>query len=185
MTILIEAVVANLKIYLDHPFAFFGHSLGALMAFDMARYLRKHFGVVPVHLFVSGCRAPQLPHTGPPFHALPDAEFIREVERMNGTPKEVLQNRELIQLMLPLLRADFALSQEYTYVDEPPLACPISAFGGVRDQEVNLESVQAWREQTTNRFSFRRFPGDHFFLHTEPMLLLSALAQELQRITWE
>ena len=134
--------------------------------------------VHPVRLFVSAGRAPQIPHRAPPIHTLPDEEFLAELRRLNGTPRELLDHEELMEVMLPILRADFALYETYLYSTEPPLNCPISAFGGLQDGRVSASDLEAWRSQTSASFSLRMFPGDHFFLK-EP-LLLQALSQELQ-----
>ena len=178
LSCLIEALVRALVPLLDKPFAFFGHSLGALIGFELARQIRRQYGVHPIRLFASAGRAPQIPHRAPPIHTLPDNEFLAELRRLNGTPRELLDHEELMEVMLPILRADFALYETYLYSTEPPLNCPISAFGGLQDRRVNASDLEAWRSQTSASFSLRMFPGDHFFLK-EP-LLLQALSQELQ-----
>ena len=175
---LIEALVRALDPLLDKPFAFFGHSLGALIGFELARQIRRQYGVHPVRLFASAGCAPQIPHRASPIHTLPDKEFLAELRRLNGTPRELLDHEELMEVMLPILRADFALYETYLYSTEPPLNCPISTFGGLQDRRVNESDLEAWRSQTSASFSLRMFPGDHFFLK-EP-LLLRALSQELQ-----
>ena len=175
---LVEALAQALVPLLDRPFAFFGHSLGALVSFELARQIRRQYGVHPVRLFVSAGRAPQIPHRNPPIHSLPDKELLMELRRLKGTPSELLDHEELMEIMLPLLRADFALYETYAYSSEPALDCPISAFGGLQDHRVNESDLQAWRAQTSVSFSLRMFPGDHFFL--KQSLLLRALSQELQ-----
>ncbi len=175
---LVEALGQALVPLLDKPFAFFGHSLGSLVGFELARWLRRQHGVHPVRLFVSAGRAPQIPHRGPPIHALPRKDFLAELRRLNGTPSELLDHQELMEIMLPLLRADFALYETYAYSTEPPLNCPISAFGGLQDHRVNDSDLEAWRSQTSDSFSLRMLPGDHFFLN-QP-LLLQVVSQELQ-----
>jgi len=177
LSCLVEALARVLDPLLDKPFAFFGHSLGALIAFELARQIRRHHGVHPVRLFASAGRAPQIPHRTPPIHNLADKEFLAELRRLNGTPRELLDHEELMEVMLPILRADFALYETYLYSNEPPLNCPISAFGGVQDRRVSASDLEAWRSQTSASFSLRMFPGDHFFLK-EP-LVLEALSQEL------
>jgi medium-chain acyl-[acyl-carrier-protein] hydrolase len=167
--------------YLDKPFAFFSHSMGAIISFELARYLRDEEGLKPLHLFVAGRRAPQLPETDVPTYNLPEADFIQELRRLQGTPEEVLENPELMELMLPILRADFELIQTYHYTDEAPLDCPITAFGGEQDEGVSLADLEAWREQTTNTFSLHILPGNHFFLNTARPLLLKTVARELSR----
>ena len=143
------------------PYAFFGHSMGSLISFELVRYLRREgHDPGPVRLFVSGHRAPQLPDPDPPTHHLAEPEFIEELRRLKGTPEEVLQNAELLRLMLPLLRADFALCETYIYRPEKPLTCPITAFGGLQDDEVPRETLAAWHEQTYNSFKLRFFVGE-------------------------
>jgi medium-chain acyl-[acyl-carrier-protein] hydrolase len=166
--------------HLDLPFAFFGHSMGAVLSFELARRLRRERGVEPRHLFVSGRSAPQLPRREPCTFDLPEPEFVQELINLNGTPREVLENPELRQLLLPLLRADFAVCQTYEYDPGRPLACPITALGGIGDR-VSREDLEGWREQTVSRFMLRMFPGDHFFLNSAQATLLEVIARDLQR----
>jgi medium-chain acyl-[acyl-carrier-protein] hydrolase len=179
---LVRAVTQALLPYLEKPFAFFGHSMGALVSFELARQLRRQHGLEPVHLFVSGSRSPQMRDKSHPTYDLPDAQFMKELHSLNGTPKEVLEHPKLMALMLPMLRADFEVCQTYRYVDEPPLSCPLTVFGGLQD-ETDRESLETWREQTTASFSLRMLPGDHFFLHTARSQLIRMVAQELSRRT--
>lgn len=179
LQLLVQAIAIALLPYLDKPFAFFGHSMGGLVTFELARLLRKNYGISPVHLFVSGYRAPQVPDPDPPIHALPEPEFLEKLRRLNGTPKAVLENAELMQLLLPALRADFAVIETYAYTPESPLDCPITAFGGLQDREVPYDALKVWQEQTNAAFSLHMLPGDHFFLQSAEPLLLQLLSQEL------
>ena len=179
---LVRAAADALLPYLDIPFTFFGHSMGALIGFETAREYRRRGVPGPAQLFVSGRRAPQLPRTEPPTHELPEAEFIEELRRLNGTPQEVLDNPELMSLMIPLLRADFSVTATYEYTPEPPLDCRITAYGGLGDEEAGRAQMEPWREHTAAEFTLRMLPGDHFFLHSQQPLLLRALAQELERL---
>jgi medium-chain acyl-[acyl-carrier-protein] hydrolase len=176
---LIAALGEALHPYLDKPCALFGHSMGALIAFELARYLRQRDGFIPERLFVAAHRAPQLPYRRPPLHPLPDPAFTAALRRLNGTPPGVLEHVELWELMLPLLRADFTLAETYTYTPDEPLTCPISAFGGMGDHEVDWEDIAAWSEQTRGSFTLRMLTGDHFFLHSARTLLLPAISQDL------
>lgn len=176
---LIQVLAEALSSLLDKPFAIFGHSLGALVGFELARQLRRQYGVNPVRLFVSAGCAPQVPRRGSPIHILPAKEFLAAVCGLNGIPMEVLEHEELMEIILPPLRADFAVYETYTYSAEPPLSCPISTFGGLQDGKVSHSDLEAWRDQTTASFSLRMFPGDHFFLNTTQPLLLQMLSQEL------
>lgn len=177
---LIDALAEALLPLLDKPFALFGHSLGSLVSFELARQLQANHQARPVRLFVSAGPAPQIPHRGPPIHRLPEREFSAELLRLNGTPEELLNHKELMDIVLPSLRADFALYESYRYSSGPPLNCPISTYGGLSDRKVNHSDLEAWRDQTAVSFSIRMFPGDHFFLKTTQPLLLKALSQELR-----
>lgn len=179
---LVQAISSALLPYLNKPFAFFGHSMGGLVSFELARLIRRDYGLRPIHLFVSGRRAPQIPDSDPPIHALPEPEFLEALRHFNGTPKAVLANTELMQLLLPTLRADFAVIETYVYTPEPPLDCPTTVFGGLQDPEVSCDSLEAWREQTSIAFSLKMLAGDHFFLHSAQSLLLQFLARELHQI---
>lgn len=177
---LVPNIAQELLPYLEKPFAVFGHSLGAAIAFELARYLRKAHTIQPSHLFVSGYRAPQILGTEPFTYDLPEAEFLEELRRLNGTPSKILEHPELMRLIIPILRADFEMSQTYVYSPEaPPLDCPITAFGGLQDENVSAEHLEGWRDQTTGRFSLQMLPGDHFFLETFQPLLLQILSSEL------
>lgn len=178
---LVEAVAAGLAPYMDKPFAFFGHSMGALLSFELARHLRRQGQPGPIHFFASGHGAPQLPDRNPPLHQLPEPELLAKLRELNGTPEEILKHAELRQLLIPILRADFAVCETYVYRPELPLACPISAYGALGDDYVNREELQGWREQTSAAFSIRMFPGDHFYLNTARPYLLQALARELEQ----
>jgi medium-chain acyl-[acyl-carrier-protein] hydrolase len=176
---LVRALAEGLLPHVDVPFAFFGHSMGAMLSFELARHLRREHNVEPRHLFVSGRRAPQVPSFEAPTYDLPTAEFIEALRHLNGTPPEVLSQSELMQKMIPLLRGDFEVCDTYSYTPEPPLSCPITVFGGLQDTGVKREHLDAWREQTGAAFFLRMLPGDHFFLNKEQAVLLRLLAKEL------
>src|SRR5258707_4225829 len=177
---LIETLASALTPFLDRPYAFFGHSMGALVSFELVRHLRRlESQALPVRLFVSGRRAPHIPDLDPPVSSLSEAEFIEELRRLKGTPEEILRNEELLRLLLPIILADFNLCETHTYTPDSPLPCPITAFGGLYDTEVTRQMLAAWREQTCSSFKLRFFDGDHFFLHKERKELLAALMQDL------
>ena len=180
---MVETLAAAIRGHLDVPFAFFGHSMGALIGFELARELRRRRQAGPAHLFVSGHRAPQLRDPDPPIHRLPEPAFVAALRRLEGTSEEVLCNAELMQLMMPALRCDFAACETYAYVPEAPLACPISAFGGADDPKVGPAAIAAWRHQTTGAFVQRIVPGTHFFLYGARDLLLNAIAEDLGKST--
>lgn len=161
------------------PFAFFGHSMGALLCFEIARELRARSGAQPVGLFVSGCLAPQVFRLEPAIHELPDGAFLNELRRLNGSPVEVLAHEELMQFLLPTLRADFAICETYVYEPGSPLGCPIRAFGGQQDEEVSQEDILAWEYQTSASFSIDMFEGDHFFIHSATAPLLRTVGHQI------
>ena len=178
---LVNAVLRELRPHLDKPFAFFGHSMGAVISFELARLLRREHATLPLHLFVSGRCAPQLFKLKSPTYGLGDAEFMDELRRLKGTPPQVLDHPDLMQVVLPLLRADFELIETYAYTHESPLNIPLTAFGGLSDIENSRESLEGWRAQTTGEFALRMLPGDHFYLTSHEELLLSELAKELYK----
>ncbi|MEH1863903.1 MAG: thioesterase II family protein [Nostoc sp.] len=177
---LVQAIAPVLLPYLDKPFAFFGHSMGGLVSFELTRLLRSQYNLTPFHLFISARRAPQLPPIKPPLHILSDHDLQNELRSLNGTPKAVLESEELMQIFLSILRADFAVLETYIYTQKQPLECPITIFGGLQDQDISHEALQAWREQTIAAFSLHEFNGDHFFIHSHQELLLKLIYQELQ-----
>jgi medium-chain acyl-[acyl-carrier-protein] hydrolase len=179
---IVEAAAESLLPHLDKPFAFFGHSMGAFISFDLARALRARHRIAPAGLFVSGCRAPHLKRKRPPTYDLPESEFMNELRSLNGTPRELLDSPDLMRVLLPLLRADFEASETYAYSAGAQLDCPINAFGGTEDPEVERRDIREWCEHTTAAFALKMFPGDHFFLQSARPLLLTALAQQLQQL---
>ena len=177
---LADELLESLRPHLDAPFALFGHSMGAAIAFEVARRLDRE-GMAPAHLFVSARRAPQRPPEGEPIHALPEDEFVRRVGELDGTPDEVLRDREMMELVLPILRADFILSETYRYREGPPLGMPITALGGSADAHVSRDDLLGWGEQTRGSFRHLRFAGGHFFLQTHRAELLRAVGDDLRR----
>ncbi len=180
---LVQVVAEAVEPQLDRPFAVFGHSFGALLAFELARELRRRGWPVPAHLFVSAFRAPQLARRHSAIHQLPDAELIHAVrQRYNGIPRAVLEDAELLALTLPTLRADLRLHEGYRYEPEPPLDCGISAMAGAQDPLVAEWEAAAWAAQTRTRFTLELLSGDHFFVTADPKPLLAIIQRELQQL---
>jgi len=179
MSAVVLALGDSIRPYLDEPFAFFGHSMGAIVAFELARLLRRRHQPGPRLIVASAARAPQFRrgHVPPPEPA--EAEFVDALRRLEGTPPDVLDNPNLLQLVLPALRADAAIYRHYVYSEEPPLDCPIRAYGGAQDPNVRREHLEGWAEQTTAAFALRVFPGGHFYLQTHRQEFLAALALDL------
>jgi medium-chain acyl-[acyl-carrier-protein] hydrolase len=179
---LVGALMGPIAPLLDVPYALFGHSMGAMIAFELTRALRRCNRPQPEGLFVSARAAPHIIDCEPVTYTLPDAELIGELEKLNGTPPEVLGHLELMQMMLPLIRADFELVQTYQYSAEQRLQCPITAFGGIRDIEVPQCSLLPWGEHTSSEFKLRLLDGDHFFLKSSQNELLSMLSCDLNAL---
>lgn len=159
-----EAITDALEERLDLPFTFFGHSMGALLSFEVARALRRRGLPEPLYLFVSGHRAPQVPRPRPPVFHLPEEEFLEALRDLYDPPEAALKIPELRALLLPTLRADITLCETYEYSPEAPLDCPIFAFGGREDQETPVEALKSWGLQTQREFEMKRFAGGHFYL---------------------
>jgi medium-chain acyl-[acyl-carrier-protein] hydrolase len=177
---LIASAVEAMRPLENRPFALFGHSMGGLVAFEAARRLRKNNAGAPIHLFVSGFRAPHLPDPKPPLFDLPRVRFIDELRRIAAPSFDPDRFPELIDLMLPTLRADFRLVQTYDYRPEPMLTCPITAFGGAEDSDVGERQLREWRQHTSGAFAIRMLPGGHFFLQTQAQALLREVDQQLR-----
>lgn len=180
---LIGALVEVLGSILDRPVAFWGHSLGAILGFEIAHQLYRETGRQPAWLFLSGHAAPQTPRSGQPIHLLPDEHFWTALKKMNGIPDEVLLRPELRQVFLPILRADLCMSETYLYLPKPPLPCPISVFGGAKDKSCSHLALSAWRTHTQGRFMLRILPGDHFFINSSRTSILEAIADDLDAIS--
>ncbi len=164
----------------DGRFALLGCSLGALVGFELARRARGLGLAPPEHLFVCGCGAPHSPDPTPPAHVLPDAEFLDAVCSLGGVPDEVLAHRELVELMLPILRADYKAHETYRYLAEEPLNCPITVFGGTADQTISQARLEGWSRQTRAGFALEMFDGGHFFMQEREEEFLAALADRLR-----
>jgi surfactin synthase thioesterase subunit len=174
----VEPICEAIASAADLPFAFFGHSMGAALAYETAKRCRGG-SVEPQWLFVSGRRAPHLPARRQPFYTLPDAEFLRVITALNGTPAEVLRDPDLLRVFMPCLRADFELIETYQAQPAVSLACPVSSFAGDADPEVNAVELAAWSRVTSGEFRSRMFKGDHFYLLGAHLELLARVKEDL------
>ena len=181
---IIHPLAETIGAHLRRPYALFGHSLGALVAFELARALRDHGAPLPACLFVSGAFPPQLPATATPLRFIDDdVAFLEAVAaRYGGVPRIVLEQAELRTAMVPALRADLALTETYVYRPGAPLACPIVAYAGDSDPVVSGEQLEHWREQTSGTFACRIFDGHHFYLNRARDALLADLTVRLLRL---
>lgn len=177
---LAEQLSQSIQSFFDKPFAFFGHSLGALIAFELTRQLHRQGLRQPEILFVSACGAPQIPDPHPPMSALPDAQFLETLERMGGVDSELLRQPEILQLLMPMIRADFEAIESYHYdPNVPPVRCPIMAFGGLADGRVSPEQLEGWAAHSRSYFKSQYFPGDHFFINPYRRAIIESLSMEI------
>jgi medium-chain acyl-[acyl-carrier-protein] hydrolase len=178
----VEALADVMQGYVDKPFAFFGHSMGALIAFELCRELRRRGQRMPEHLFVSSFISPNVPMPKEAIHLYTEDELVQKMREMNGTASAIFDNPELLQIVLPTMRADVELCETYQFYQEPPLDLPITAFGGLQDDMVNIHQLRAWGKLTASNFTLKMYPGGHFYLK-EPAVerqLLELMMEELQ-----
>ncbi len=175
MRALIDALATAIDPYLDRPFAFFGHSMGAAVAFELARELRRRGRPLPRILIASAARAPQFRRDYVPPPPPSDQEFLAELGRLEGMP---VDDPAFIRAVLPALRADATLYRNYIYPEGEPLACPIRAYGGMDDPRITRAHLEAWAEQTPAGFAVRQFPGSHFYFRQSDAFL-RALEEDL------
>ena len=175
---MVQALSQSLRPEMELPFAFFGHSMGGLIAFELTRQLRRDGSPSPAHLFISAKSCPKQVddlYTS----ETSDEELIEVLRRYEGTPIEVLENAELMRLLLPVIRADMELCKTYVCDPEPPLPCPITAFGGLQDHKSGRAFLEGWQNYTTGRFTLCMFPAGHFFLRSWEKSILDAIFTEL------
>jgi medium-chain acyl-[acyl-carrier-protein] hydrolase len=179
---LVAALADAIAPRLDMPFAFYGHSMGAAVAFELARALRRAGKPLPSALLVSGARAPRfrLGHVPPPEPS--EEDFLKELERLEGLPSEVREHPELLRVVLPALRADTALYRAYVYTEEAPLELPVFAYAGRSDPNIRAEHLEAWATETKAEFRLRWFDGGHFFIDTAREEFLAAMAADLRAV---
>jgi len=176
-------LVTAIEEKLDKPFVFFGHSLGGLLAFELARHLQERSLPQPEHLIISGKQAIGAQPRRKPIFNLPDDQFITELEKYAGTPKEILESKELIQLLLPMLRADVTLFDCYARRDiKTKLSCPVSVFGADSDPFVAVEDLSGWRAETDGEFNQRIFSGGHFFINDKSEEVINTVRQIINKI---
>jgi surfactin synthase thioesterase subunit len=176
---LIGLIAEALLPLLTTPYVFYGHSLGTLIGFEVARFLDRQHGTVPSRFIGGAHRAPHLPNPHPDIRHLDNDRFVAEINRRyGGIPQLVLDNRELLELMLPALRADFSVYETYQFTDAGPLRCPIAMFGGTADRFVSAAEVEGWRRHTSAAFQHTMLAGDHFFIQQHRGAVLDAVLQD-------
>lgn len=178
--VLAAQLARELRAQLDGPYALFGHSLGAVIAFELAHDLLDRGAPAPSVLFASGAEAPAVRDGSKWRLPLSDDTILKELRDLKGTPDEVLSNAELMRTALPVLRADFLMCGNYVYRSRPPLPCPVHVFGGSEDK-TRREALQAWRQETSASFTLDILPGHHFFIHTQQAELIDLIGAALAR----
>jgi len=178
LNVLVNALAVAILPHLDKPFAFFGHSMGSYVCYELSRILEQRHRLRPELVFISAAGAPHLPEPNP-IHALPASEFLKALLRLNGFPPEVLGSPELVHRALPILRADFTACETYHYKIESPAAFPLTVYGGTDDRRVGAERLEAWRQHAGVSFSMNWFDGDHFYLRPRLQRVLGSVNSEL------
>ena len=177
---LVKALADGVEPLLDRPYALYGHSLGGIVAFELARALRSRGRAEPTHLFVSASRAPQLPNPYEPIRHLADLPMLEEIHRRyDSVPIQVMQDPERRELVVPGLRADITMLETYRHSAAKPLACGITCFGATEDRAVTRDAIGEWSIHTQSKFELQMFEGGHLFLQNARSRLLSAVRAAL------
>jgi surfactin synthase thioesterase subunit len=176
--LMVERLADEFEAYPPRRYAFFGHSMGALLAFGITHSLRKREKALPLALFMSACAAPSRQDWRRYADKNTDASLITDLRKQKGTPEEVFENSELLSMTLSLLRADYRICASFRYAQSLPLPLPIHVFGG-RDDEIHESKLEAWRSETTEDFSLDLFEGGHFFLRQHEEAFLRVLVQRM------
>lgn len=168
MRLLVQEMTDVLASDCEMPYAIFGHSMGALIAYEFAQNLRRKGLAQPVCLFLSGRVAAHLELPTKPLHDLPRASFLQELERRyGGLPSAILKDEEMLNFYLPILRADLGLIEKYRYEEKSPLGCPMFVSAGTEDTSVWAGGLEEWRRHTIGHFEVSRYQGGHFYLSGE------------------
>jgi medium-chain acyl-[acyl-carrier-protein] hydrolase len=181
LKLLVNTLLESILPEIDRPYALFGHSFGALVSYELARGMQTRHGLPPVHLCVSGAKAPQFISNGSAIHTQPDPVLINYVRNLGGTSEIVLQNEEMISAVLPALRADLEMSETYNLSKSTQFDNPILVLAGNADPKVDRGSLEAWAEHTTAGFQMKFFPGNHFYFYETQAQVLRFLGQALEQ----
>lgn len=179
LNLLVEHLYGVLSAYLDLPYAFFGHSMGALIAFELTHFCMAKNTRLPEELFLSSYRAPVVRQDS--YRDLSDEKIFKRISRLNGIPQDILNNEEFKNLFMPLFRADYRLCRSYRYRERAPLPCSLKVYAGTNDV-VPLNDLLAWRHKTSGKFNSELFHGDHFYLKESQKELLDDIQQELNEL---
>ncbi|QLJ02809.1 thioesterase [Streptomyces sp. NEAU-sy36] len=177
----LNALVPEVIPHLNRPFAFFGHSMGGLVAWSLTRALQRMEAGSPTRLFVSGCLPPQV-REETAYHAGSEEELVEKLRSWAATPEEVLADPELMRLLLPVIRADLAVVETFRFTDGPLLTCPITAFAGTEEDPAGTAVMPLWGELTAGGFDLRMLPGGHFFLHSARPAVVAEISGRLAAV---
>lgn len=180
MDTLVDDLVQEIKQYDRNKIILFGHSMGAKMAYGVAKKLAEADFEIEV-LIVSGSRVPHIMEPNP-IHDLPDEEFANEISRFDGTPKAIFENKELLNFFMPMLRADFIMDETYHTSEIVKLSCPIEALGGISDKEADEETMVKWGEYAESIFNLSMFEGGHFFIREKEDEVLNKVSEIIREI---
>jgi len=181
-SLLINVLSEEITPLLNKPYVLFGHSMGALICFELARKLRETNNELPMHIFLSGLAPPKsVDKSEFSYNIMCDSDVIDLLDRINGTPKEILKDRELLEVFLPVVKADFELLNSYFFVAQNPLECPITSYHGINDN-IPISEISNWTNQTKKGFKIKIFQGDHFFINSSRDSVLTALRADLRMI---
>ena len=183
MAELTSAIVDAIAPRIASPFAVFGHSLGALIGFELLHEIERRYGRSPLAFYASASRAPFLKFLSEPIHQLPDDEFLQKLQsRYAGIPAAVAADPAYMRSFIRHIRADFCLLEKYVYVDRPPLSCPILVVGGKDDLNVPLDSLMAWRILSSGPFDLKLLNAGHFYLRTNRAELIGLLSDHVRSL---
>lgn len=180
MDLLVQALAEALAGALDRPFALFGHSMGGLIAYELAKLLRQGHQMAPQHLFISACHAPEIPDAKH-WHDLSEPELMAQMRQVPGFPAEVLEHAELMQLVLPVIRADAAVTETYVYRPAEPLDVPFTLFASERDELIPRASVDPWRDHTRAAFELNLVEGHHLFIQDQSSRMIRVILEKLRK----
>lgn len=178
---LIESIANTLAPHLEQPYLLFGHSLGSLISFELSRHLNHLGKPLPQQLLLSGHRAPHRPPLNPPIHQANDELFLARIKAMGGTPDAFFEMTDLVELMLPTLRADFTIWENYQYQEDSPLDIPITVFGSDEDRDAAEADFFAWEQHTSSEFVAHMFHGNHFYFQDDPQPLIALMNNSLEQ----
>ena len=183
MEAIVDAAVLHMRGQLDLPFALFGHSMGSVIALEVARRLDAQGLPSPQHVWLSARRAPGIVDPDPPLSHLDDDRFVEALDRRyGGIPAEVRADRDLMALLLPGLRGDIAALESHELQAEPRLDCPLTVLGGSTDPRAPIDQLDAWRTATTGTFRVRVFDGGHFYIGPRRAEVLAEVSRTIDQV---